>query len=70
MTTIHIIRDRLTDGSEAFGVRIAQGDRWIDIDCVSERHAETMSGALLITCAGNDGAEIGDEVLKNAGWEG
>jgi hypothetical protein len=69
---ISLIRDRLSDGSEAFGIRIAApGDGRVDLDCFGERHAESLMHALAeaLILHGLDPAMTADAIRKNAGWE-
>lgn len=69
---IHIIRDTLTDGSEAFGVRLAiPGQGYLDLDCLGERNADALAAALADTFAMHavEPQLQMTEITKTAGWE-
>lgn len=69
---IFVIRDTFSDGSEAFGVRLAiprVGS--LDIDCLGERNADALAAALSDTFAlhGLEPQLQMTEIHKVAGWE-
>lgn len=68
MTTIHTIRQTLSDRSHAWGIRLIVEDQAVDIDCLDERSADRLSQAILdaINLYGAQTPAFGDEIHTTA----
>ncbi len=68
--SLYRIRDHLTEGTDAFGVRLEIGGEHLDIDCESEAEADSLLvdlGELLAEYRHSPVIKSGD-VVKEAGW--
>ena len=70
LVAAHIVRDSLTDGSEAFGVRLVADGQELEVDCHGERNAESLAAAVgdAFVRHGIAASTAVPEVRKSAGW--